>query len=259
MDGLPSGFREWACSFSGCDGGNPDADIWLSGIEWGGDGGEDYYERRLPDEVSRGAVELKTDPYCWEQHNRYKFGKSTAKLVAAIHGYSVERYQELFQDGIWNGSEIFKLNLYPIAFTSTDPKLWSKTKMDKYTGFKDKNLYQLWCNFNRFPAFAEHRNKQSPKLVIGVGVSYLREFVTCFGGAKVPVNRIDFFEIEPRSERNKRTARRRVYWVKVAPTTMLVVIPFYTGSYGLNSNYLLETAGRKIADRCRENGISIGG
>lgn len=27
--------KEWACSFSGCDGGNPNAPIWLCGIEWG--------------------------------------------------------------------------------------------------------------------------------------------------------------------------------------------------------------------------------
>ncbi len=33
---LKKEFIQWATSLSGCDGGNPEADIWLSGIEWGG-------------------------------------------------------------------------------------------------------------------------------------------------------------------------------------------------------------------------------
>ena len=28
-------FRAWACSLSGCDGGNPNAPLYLCGIEWG--------------------------------------------------------------------------------------------------------------------------------------------------------------------------------------------------------------------------------
>ena len=28
-------FKKWLCSFSGCNGGNPRANIWISGIEWG--------------------------------------------------------------------------------------------------------------------------------------------------------------------------------------------------------------------------------
>ena len=27
-------FKEWACSFSGCDGGDVDSPVWLCGIEW---------------------------------------------------------------------------------------------------------------------------------------------------------------------------------------------------------------------------------
>ena len=33
---IPDNFKKWACSLSGCDGGNLMADTWLCGIEWGG-------------------------------------------------------------------------------------------------------------------------------------------------------------------------------------------------------------------------------
>lgn len=32
---IPNNFKEWACSLSGCDGGDINADTWLCGIEWG--------------------------------------------------------------------------------------------------------------------------------------------------------------------------------------------------------------------------------
>lgn len=33
--GLVENFKEWACSFSGCDGGDLESSVWLCGIEWG--------------------------------------------------------------------------------------------------------------------------------------------------------------------------------------------------------------------------------
>ncbi len=37
---VPENFKDWACSLSGCDGGNLKADTWLCGIEWGGGSAE---------------------------------------------------------------------------------------------------------------------------------------------------------------------------------------------------------------------------
>lgn len=53
-------FKDWACSYSGCDCGDIKSQIWLCGIEWGfskeyGDSSEqyelkkkDYYTKELP-------------------------------------------------------------------------------------------------------------------------------------------------------------------------------------------------------------------
>ncbi|MEC4686653.1 MAG: hypothetical protein VST71_13100 [Nitrospirota bacterium] len=48
--------RLWACSLSGCDGGNINSDIWLCGIEWGGGSDGNYYEKDLPQEINKGVV-----------------------------------------------------------------------------------------------------------------------------------------------------------------------------------------------------------
>lgn len=50
-------FKGWSCSFSGCDGGNLNADLWLCGIEWGQGSYGGHYEEELPEEISKGAVE----------------------------------------------------------------------------------------------------------------------------------------------------------------------------------------------------------
>jgi len=51
--GLVENFKEWACSFSGCDGGDLKSPVWLCGIEWGysnpdGMTDEEYEDRLLP-------------------------------------------------------------------------------------------------------------------------------------------------------------------------------------------------------------------
>ena len=242
---VPKAFQEWACSLSGCDGGNIDADIWLCGIEWGGGSYDDgiYYKERLARQISSGAVNLSQQTYDWKDSITYPFGRSVAKLFAAIKGSSVGEYRDLAINR-WNGNEIFKLNLYPIAFDSTDPSLWHKYGLEEITGFDEKHLFQLWCFMNRFPAFSKLRSEKKPKLIIGTGVSYLRDFLMCFGG--VASSKIHYAELEPISERN--AGNRRFYWVSLDEYTTLVVIPFFSGPRGLNSDILLEKMGAKIRE-----------
>ena len=115
-------FVEWTCSLSGCDGGNPDAPIWICGIEWGfskrdGDP-ENYYKNILPHEITKGAYTPPSQKYDWDESVKFIYGRAIAKLYASINGESVSNYLEVIKK--CDGSEIFKLNLYPIAFNSTD-------------------------------------------------------------------------------------------------------------------------------------------
>lgn len=237
--------KEWACSFSGCDGGNINADTWLCGIEWGGGSYEDgkYYREDLPNEIDKGVVEI-NKTFNWKDSVTYPYGRSFAKLYTAIQGGNVADYKNVEK---LDGDKLFKLNLYPIAFDSTDHSLWHTYKLDKITGFENKYLFNIWCFFNRFPFFANKRKQYNPKLVICTGTDYLRDFLMFVGAENI--SKIQADKIEAQSDANKHD--RTYYWVKV-DETLLVIIPFFSGRYGLNSNYLLQQMGEKI--RLLKNG-----
>jgi len=244
---MEANFREWACSFSGCDGGNVDANIWLCGIEWGRGSYGDYYSKDLPMEISNGKATILSDKYDWKDSITYPYGVSFAKLYMSIQGKKVEDYEEVTK---YTGSELFKLNLYPIAFDSTDHNHWDKHGLNKITGFENKFLFNTWCFFNRFPVFADLRRKHKPSLIICTGVDYLRDFLMFFGGNE-RIEKVSSGKIHPASERN--IYDRTYYWVYLDEKTLLVVIPFFSGRYGLNSNHLLQEMGEKIRGLLKEN------
>ncbi|OZG71077.1 hypothetical protein BTA51_22100 [Hahella sp. CCB-MM4] len=233
--------ESWACSFSGCDGGYLSANTWLCGIEWGGGSKKpDYYEKTLPEEIKKGSAEVNLEWHDWADSLTYPYGISFAKLYQAIKGRNVEDYQYVLK---LTGKELFKMNLYPIAFDSTDHNLWHQYGLDKITGFKSKFLFNTWCFFNRFPFFAELRRKHNPKLIICTGIDYLRDFLMFFGG-NTSIERLNIDHVSPISVAN--SYDRQFFWVKLPPNTLLVVVPFFSGRYGLNSNYLLQEIGAKI-------------
>ena len=244
--GLDNNFYKWATSLSGCDGGNANADIWLCGIEWGGASYNDgEYYKNLHKEIEAGKVTPETS-FDWKDSLTYTYGRSFAKLYTAFKNEKVENYENFVIEKS-NEHELFKLNLYPIAFDSTDDALWKKYELNKITGFDEKDLFQTWCIFNRFPEFTKLRIEKKPKLIICTGISYMKDFIMCFGWGEKKLH-IQYGELEPKSESNKYI--RRYYWVKLGDDTTLVVIPFFSGSYGLNSNHLLQEMGMKIRELC---------
>lgn len=245
---LKNDFIEWACSLSGCDGGNPEADIWLSGIEWGG-GDEEYY-LALPNHISKGSY-TPSGSYDWKDSLTYPYGRNVAKLISAIQGKNVEGYREYANNA--SGNELFKMNLYPIAFRNTDETLWKKYSLDKVTGFEEKELFRTWCFLNRFPAIAEVVAKQEkPKIIIGTGISYLVDFFSCFSGKigiKTPIHTA---KITSDSSQSSNRYQRRYYWAQLDNGSALFVIPFFSGQYGLNSNYLIQQMGEIIRKKYLE-------
>jgi len=187
--------KEWVCSFSGCDGGNLYADTWLCGIEWGGGNLDNYYEEKLPKEIKNGKAPINLKEYSWEESLKYPYGRSFAKLFIAIKGGKVENYKDSAR---WNGEDLFKANLYPIAFESTDHTLWHKYGVDKITDFETKHLFNTWCFFNRFPFFTQLRIKHKPKLIICTGINYLRDYLMFFGGTN-NINELHTGTIKPKS------------------------------------------------------------
>lgn len=247
----PSEFEEWACWFSGCDGGNPNADTWICGIEWGGDNTKEYYESELPSEIQDQERDL-PKRYDWKEQQKWTFGKSVAKLYTAYRGEDIYNYTNHLEE--FGDQCLFKLNLYPIAFRHTGYDLWRKHKLDEITGFKDKELYRIWCFFNRFPKFAERAEKHAPKLIIGLGTSYLTDFFACFAGNDRVPHDLRVETATPKSATNR--SARTWYWAELENKgkenpTVLAVIPFFSGSNGLNSYHLLEQVGKRLREIVR--------
>lgn len=239
-------FQDWASSLSGCDGGNRDANIWLCGLEYGAGSYEKgiYYKEKLPKEIKRGKVEYKESLFDWKKSITYDFGWNFAKIYTAMQGEKdVSKYSDLA--GTWNGSNLFKLNLYPIAFDRDDGTLWCENGLHTITGFDEKHEYQSWCLLNRFPFLSKFRSENPPKLIICVGRGYSRQFFLAFGGDKGKNGLIKEGQIEAVSEENKK-AKRRYSWIEVDDTT-IVVIPFFQYP-GLNSDHLLMRMGEEIVN-----------
>lgn len=222
--------KDWVCSFSGCDGGNIDADIWLCGIEWGYKDATDeqrqyYYKTRLLEEIKNGKVELNSN-YDMFSDLTPQFNLKAKKLYAAITGNEQ--------------GKLLKLNLSPIAFRKDDSNLWNNNII-KATGYETKeNFIQDLINSQRFKGI---RDKYKPKVIIGIGVTHKNNFAKSFFGKTI---NFTHGNIVAQSEKNQRT--RNFYHTKY-DGTLLVVIPFLGFRITeLNSDYLLQKTGRKIKD-----------
>src|SRR5512138_1214677 len=86
-------FSEWACGFSGCDGGDPRGKYWFCGIEWGG--GED--EAGFRSAVEKGNPE--PWPACseWWGGETFNSGlnRGAVQLYARITGRESRDYREI--------------------------------------------------------------------------------------------------------------------------------------------------------------------
>ena len=253
-NGLVEHFKEWACSFSGCDGGDLNSPVWLCGIEWGysnsdGKTDEEYqedmridYSQRLPAQIAQGAYEPTNLVYFEEKRWKFPYVRNVAKLYGALKGMNVEEVDRT-KTSDW---KIFHMNLYPIAFNNESDELWDTYKLAEVTGLESKQIYRTWCLLRRFPWIADQVREHKPKLVIGTGVGYLTDFIVCCGGSGI-VDNIHKETIVGNPDK-KETSTRTMYWTKVSDETTLVVTPFPSGRFGLNSNALLQKFGDRIRD-----------
>jgi hypothetical protein len=242
MKNLDQNFIDWACSLSGCNGGDPKSDIWVSGIEYGIDQkeAEDYYSHNLKEEISKGEF-VPSQKYDWKKSLGYTYGRSLAKLYYTIKNpqEDIKNYKNIADKD--HDYPLFKVNLYPIAFNSTDDSLWQKYGLYEITGFEERRLFKSWCFLHRFSAISKLVKNKTPKLIIGTGISYLNEFLACYAGS-IDINKsINVGKLS-------KTKERKYYWVKLSNGTTIVVIPFFSSQSGLNSNDLLQEMGEKIRE-----------
>lgn len=253
---LAKSLENWACSFSGCDGGDiENSKIWFSGIEWGYGKNqgqtdeshksemEDYYVNRLPKEISEGYCKPYSDKYRLQENISYPFGINTTKLYSAIIGDQVTNYKNNALAG--TGSEIFKVNMFPIAFPTKVDSWWSHYGADKITGIPTKQGYRDWILPLRAKFFEISIQKFKPRVIVCFGVEDVDSFSQCYAGLEDSSSMIKEQICDVSIKNN---SPRTLYWKNIFESTYLFVIPFPLNRSGLNSNYLLQAFGERIKE-----------
>lgn len=232
-------FSRWAMGYSGCDGGNLGGSIWFCGIEYGGNEAEDKFQ------FADVSVPLDISDAERRKFFVYQYNIKIAKLYSAIIGAEVSTYlQTALRDRLFaKESCCFKMNLYPISFHHDSDDLWQKWLYRK-TGLPTKSIYRAWCQIHRFPKIRKWITQYSPKLIVATGITYKNEFIMAFDDVETiyrnkakpePLSGREFVSLEINEDK-----------------TILAIIPFLGGRYGLNSDIHLQEFGKRIQDLCKQ-------
>src|ERR1035437_7437490 len=216
--------------FDGCDCDDPGSpaspSVWLFGIEWGN-------PKKKENKI---VVKPEDDGYSIKTQLTYQYNQKAFKLLAAMNGYDVSEYREFAQkhQPFVNGSGgYFKGNLYPYACNKVDE--WPEdVKIE--IGISDKEQYRQWCREFRLPVVKQWVDKYQPKLFIGVGITCRDEFSSAVFGKGVNFNKEMITD--------KKIDRPIFHFSD--ESRKLVVVPHFSGRYGLRSDILLQEAGKFI-------------
>lgn len=228
-------FEKWATSFAGCDGGDIGSPrcptTWVCGIEWGGI----HSSERLRTHMQQSLQHAPSGYSGWEENISYIFNWQIMKLLAAMKGSPVEDYKQFAENTmpfVEGGSGYFKMNLYPIAFRSTNLSNWL-SEFENLTGFISKDEYLAWCNDNRLSKIRNWAKEHLPELIICLGKTYRNQFGSAFSvleGTWVT-------EIIDEKELN---------WAVNEHGSLVVVLPFMVNRYGLVRNSSIQKFGKRI-------------
>ena len=232
-------FKEYALSkFSGSEtdteaAGSPRApSIWCFGVEHGAHKG---WEDESP------GIRERESQYCGshsiERQMKWPYNRGLFKLLAAIHGRAVEDYREFAyerQPFARNRPGFFKGNLYPYSFRrAADYTEQARREI----GMPTRDAYYAWCDKYRIPEIHKWFEEHRPRVFIGIGTLCKDEFAAAVFGEAAELSR----KVIAVNGREKNLFSRVDGWRK------LVVVPHFSGKYGLNNNQSIQEAGEYIA------------
>jgi transcriptional activator of eps genes len=227
--------NKFLASWSGCDGGNPKASIWICGIEHGGACEPDtpLCEEKNPGAWDEKFISSHPDFRTWQYHRK------VAKLMLAIarlrkprrEGHAKDYLAYMKEELYVRDGDTFKLNLFPFSSPSTSPSHWERVYEPVLEMTRQE--YGELCHQDRFSFFAGKRREYSPKVVLGTGKTYRNSFAHAFGFPDMPPER--FF------------IGQRECWRYKDYGSTLIVTPFFGGRWGMNSDALLEELAKEIA------------
>ncbi len=244
-----SELSRYFASFSGMDGGNLKAKLWICGIEHGSDA------------ETLSSIEPELEPDAWDierrnayaaEYRRWPYWRNVAKIVVGTqravlasaglvaNGLDWRSYRDEFLH-TRQGWE-FKLNLFPLSSPRVVSDEWAKVHGAE-PALADKESYRTLCrDGGRFEFMRRLRLEHQPKVIVATGVGSRDDFVDAFGFGGCKEEEVII----------GRDARRRRLFVYVDRHvndrhSVLVVTPFPGSPSGLNSTSLLEELAAYVA------------
>ncbi len=224
-----------------CDGGdpgNPDKpSLWLFGIEPGwsladqvADAAGDVATAARRDELRRYPLELQMT---------WPFNVAAFKLLAALADHSPDDWRAFAEQArpFERGSPgYFKGNLFPEPFHKVGA--WDAAATEA-TGFATKAEYRAWLRDRRFAVMQRWLVRCRPKLLLGLGTSFLGDFLQVAG-----------VQGEPEMIRFTINGHGKRMVMASSGIVPLAVVPHLTGgSNGLNSHAAITCAADVIRER----------
>jgi hypothetical protein len=213
--------------FDGCDCDNPGSQdlpfVWLFGIEFG---------------INE---QIEDDSYSIETQLRFPFNIKAFKLLAVMNGFDVIQYREFanaHRPFVRGSNGYFKGNLYPYACKKVSD--WPDDTR-KAIGLSKVDYFE-WCRIHRLPVIKQWVDKYQPKIFIGVGISCRSDFSFAVFGKDVNF-KVKIVEVNSHV--------KHIYYF-IEGSKKLVVVPHFSGPYGLNSNKSLQEVGLFIAQLLRD-------
>ena len=188
---LRNEFEDWAINhYSGFEGGNPNADFWFCGIEFGGSSTLDDVKvqitNRLLADGSEHAEKRDVDgfdlPYWTDDHGErgLQVLEQISKLVCVLGEGSTANWRSVRKRAFRKDGPVFKMNLFPIPFPTAQGSHWTRFRQE--LGFSSKEEYRDWCARNRFCKLRKLVDQFKPKLLVCFGKGhwewYRRAFAT---------------------------------------------------------------------------------
>lgn len=210
-------------SFLGMDGGNIERDVWVCGIEFGGEieKMEEYYNEKCIVFEGDGDIPYRTD--CPDYMKRSYYDRYLSAFYINLfesrileNGNDLDYIMDIHNYKLYNqDSKIFKLNLYPLAKPDTS---WDKKITEKYKIDKDKYYGEYFESRKKF--ITSLVDKHKPKLILATSTpSYISTFKTVF----IPSNVTCEFNWEEVTTRTNNKFQLLEYAFN---GTKLVIMPF---------------------------------
>lgn len=226
-------FPEWAIDYSGMVGGNLKGKLWLCGLEYGGS--EDLenlvFELPEPQQPYHNGVPClddKSELLSWKPQRRY-FDYRVAKVACAYFNLPMTGYQDYFLNRLYHhNGDTFRMNLYPLAFPSTDQGHWQNVFTEK-TGFQNKEDYKAWCREHRFPFLKNLLKTHEPEVLICTGLECFEDFKLAFLDDPIAATALEIQWLDSKGQ-------KKTFYFYRAGKTKLIIVPFLGNRHGLVSN-----------------------